>query len=98
LKFASFLIHVEKGRRRTGRSARSGTVVSWKSILGMSNGWLDEAEFALAGDLNEKRERLPHERIPCTCGAVSVVAIVRARCCEVWCLDVEATDTAMTRM
>jgi hypothetical protein len=49
----------------------------------MSNGWLDGAEFALAGGLNEKRERLPHERIPCTCGAVSVVAIVRARCCEV---------------
>jgi hypothetical protein len=88
LKLASFFIHVEKGRRRTGRSVRSGIVVSWQSILGMSNGWLDAAELrsksTLVGDLNEKRERLPHERIPCTCGAVSVVAIVRARCCEVF--------------
>jgi hypothetical protein len=88
LKLASFFIHVEKGRRRTGRSARSGIVVSWESIMGMSNGWLDAAELrpssTLLGDLNEKRERLPHERIPCTCGAVSVVAIVRARCCEVF--------------
>jgi hypothetical protein len=82
LKLASFFIHVEKGRRRTGRSARSGIVVSWESILGMSSGWLDAAELrpksTLVGVLNEKRERLPHERIPCTCscGAVSVVAIV----------------------
>lgn len=103
LKLASFFIHVEKGRRRTGRSARSGIVVSWQSILGMSNGWLDAAELrpksTLVGDLNEKRERLPHERIPCTCGAVSVVAIVRARCCEVFGGGtVEATDTVMPRM
>jgi hypothetical protein len=88
LKFASFFIHVENGRRRTGRSVRSGMAVSWKSVLGRSNGWLDEAELtpnsALVGDLNEKRESLPHERIPCTCGAVSVVAIVRARCWMAW--------------
>lgn len=81
MKFASFFIHVENGRRRPGRSARSGIWVSSLELYFRRAGRRgDEADLtpnpALINALKEKRRRVLVMFVPWGCGVVSVVAIV----------------------
>jgi hypothetical protein len=81
LKFASFFIHVENGRRRPGRSARSGISVSGGLRDFLVDARLQAAEeelmsSALTNGLKRKRWYEELMSVPCECCAASVVAIV----------------------
>ncbi len=83
MKFVSFFIHVENGRRRPGLSVRSGI---WVSLDGGDGEGSTAARLcgvadlvsnsALGKGMNEQRCCAFLVLVPCGCGAVSVVAIV----------------------